>query len=271
MTRATSTGMADALEPGPASGLNSCGDMTAGDTDVLVFPAEPPLDAEGGMPPDFTAQFRTSLARLTAALEGRGAALSQVLRAEIHITEGGAEIYDALQAAFLDGFAMEPRPARCVSAATSLTHGAVVEIGCIASLTPVSPPGPLSAVVAPDGPAPCAPFPHARVCRGGVWATAQVGSDPSTGSLAPVPGGSEAQLRQAIGNLEAILRTSGSALEHVVHARVQYVDEAEREALAAIVAGRPWPQDRVMLAQVPFIPTAQAGVTVKVDAVARRA
>jgi len=104
-----------------------------------------------------------------------------------------------------------------------------------------------------------------------LWVTAQVGSDPLTGSLVPVAGGSEAQLRQAISNLQKILAAARMTPAEVVHARVQYVDQHDRAALAAIIAEQDMPQGVATLSQVPFIPTAQSGVTVKVDAVARAA
>lgn len=238
--------------------------------DVRLFEPEPPLDAAGGLPEGFAAQFRASLGRLEARLRAAGSSFSHVLRAEIRVVRSGPGAYGELQAAFLEGFAAMPRPARCVSAATGLAHGGLVEIGAVASTGAPPGSGPDAAIIAADGPAPCAPFPHARAFQGGVWVTAQVGSDPASGSLAPVPGGSAAQLAQAMRNLKAILRASGSSPERVVHARLQYTDPAERDLLERLVRDSRLPFAAVELAEVPFIPTAQAGVSVKVDAVARR-
>ncbi|MEZ5861057.1 MAG: RidA family protein [Geminicoccaceae bacterium] len=244
-------------------------EATAGIGEARLFPPEPPLDAQGRMPDGFGAQFRASLERLEARLRAAGGSLDHVLRAEIRVVRSGPEAYGALQAAFLEGFAAMPRPARCVSAATGLAHGGLVEVGAVAATGAPPGSGPDAAIIAADGPAPCAPSPHARAHEGGVWVTAQVGSDPASGSLAPVPGGSAVQLAQAMSNLEAILRASGSSLERVVHLRLQYTAASERDLLARLIKERPLPFCAVELAEVPFIPTAQAGVTVKVDAVAR--
>jgi enamine deaminase RidA (YjgF/YER057c/UK114 family) len=99
--------------------------------------------------------------------------------------------------------------------------------------------------------------------------TAQVGSDPATGSLAPVAGGSAAQLRHAISNLAAILRAGRSDPARIVRGRLQYTDPSVRGMLAEILAVSALPTGVFQLTEVPFIPTAQTGVTVKLDAVAR--
>jgi enamine deaminase RidA (YjgF/YER057c/UK114 family) len=192
--------------------------------------------------------------------------LDHVLRAEIHVTRNGPDAYGELQDAFLQGFSSLPRPARCVSAAAGLAHGGMVEIGVIAADRK---PDPTGAIIAPDGPAPCAPFPHARAHAGGLWLTAQVGSDPASGSLAPVAGGSAAQLRYAVSNLKAILRAGGSDTARIVHGRLQYADPLEREMLLSMLAANNMPVEAFLPMEVPFIPTAQAGVTVKLDAAAR--
>ena len=252
------------------AGWEKLGEASAGIGDVRLFEPEPPLDAAGRLPEGFAAQFQASLERLEGRLRAAGSTLDHVLRAEIRVVRSGPEAYGALQAAFLAGFAATPRPARCVSAATRLTHGGLVEVGAVASTGAPPGTGPDAAIIAADGPAPCAPFPHARACRGGVWVTAQVGSNPASGSLAPVPGGSALQPRpghaQSRGDPPC---ASGSNLERVVHARLQYTEATERDELERLVRASRVPFRAVELAEVPFIPTAQAGVSVKVDAVAR--
>ena len=242
--------------------------MRAGLAEIMLIAGQPPRDATGAMPDGILAQFRASAARVRQLLEDRGSSMDDVLRAEIRIAASGPQSYTELQKAYLETF-QEPRPARCVSAVKSLPGGAVIELGVIAA--PSRAPGvERQAVVAPDGPMPCAPFPHARTFGKGAWATAQVGSDPKSGSLDPIPGGAAAQLRQAIDNLSKILKASGASLAGVVHGRVQYVGGVDEAALASVVAETPWPAGIVELSAVPFIPTAQTGVLVKVDAIARR-
>lgn len=227
----------------------------------------PPRPARRAVEQGLATQFAACMDDLEERLGAEGLSLAHMLRAEIHVTRDGPDAYGALQEAFLSGFAAEPRPARCVSAVPPFPGGACVALGAVAARAR---PDAAGAVIAADGPAPCAPFPHARAHGQGLWVTAQVGSDPATGSLAPVPGGSGPQLRAALANLAAILRAGGSAPERVVHARLQFVAEEERDMLAAIVAESRLPPGAVALSHVPFIPTAQSGVTVKIDAVARR-
>ena len=59
-------------------------------------------------------------------------------------------------------------------------------------------------------------------------------SDPSTATA--VPGGFEAEFRQAISNLEAVLQAAGSGLEHVVKTTTFLTDTANGEAANRLYA-----------------------------------
>ena len=85
-------------------------------------------------------------------------------------------------------------------------------------------------------PAPRGPYSHARVHDGLVWVTGQIGRDPATGEF--VTGGFEAQLQQAISNLDSILQGVGSSLARVIRTEVQFVDEADLDALNRIYGER---------------------------------
>lgn len=62
------------------------------------------------------------------------------------------------------------------------------------------------------------PLSQATVHDGTVYVSGQVGIDPETGEL--VEGGVEAEARQALENVEAILDAAGSSLDDVVKATV---------------------------------------------------
>jgi 2-iminobutanoate/2-iminopropanoate deaminase len=84
--------------------------------------------------------------------------------------------------------------------------------------------------------APKAIGPYSVAIRTGdlVFTSGQLGLDPQTGSL--VPGGIEAETRQALTNLQHVLADSGSALEAVVKTTVFLKDMADFPKMNAIYA-----------------------------------
>jgi 2-iminobutanoate/2-iminopropanoate deaminase len=72
--------------------------------------------------------------------------------------------------------------------------------------------------------APCAvgPYSQAIVANGFVYASGQIGIVPQTGRL--VDGGTEAEARQALDNLDAVLKKAGSSLEKAVKVTVYLTD-----------------------------------------------
>lgn len=91
----------------------------------------------------------------------------------------------------------------------------------------------LTTSAAPD---PRGPYPHARLHGGMVWVTGQIGRDPSTQEI--VKGGFAEEFHQAITNLEQILGEAGSSLDRVIRAEVQFVDEADLDAMNRIYGER---------------------------------
>ncbi len=84
--------------------------------------------------------------------------------------------------------------------------------------------------------APKAIGPYSVAIRTGnlVFASGQLGLDPATGSL--VPGGIEAETRQALTNLRHVLEDAGSGLERVVKTIVFLKDMAEFTKMNAVYA-----------------------------------
>ena len=117
-----------------------------------------------------------------------------------------------------------------------------------------------------SAPEPRGPYPHVRIDGDHVWVTGQIGRDPTTGDF--VPGGFEAEFHQSISNLEAILVEAGSTLNQVVHTNIQFVDEADLDAMNRIYADRfPTPYRARSSYGVAFL---WKGAKVQIDAVARR-
>lgn len=82
--------------------------------------------------------------------------------------------------------------------------------------------------------APKAIGPYSVAIRTGnlVFTAGQIGLDPVTGGL--VPGGVEAETRQALTNLKNVLAAAGSALERVVKTTVFLRDMADFAAMNAV-------------------------------------
>jgi 2-iminobutanoate/2-iminopropanoate deaminase len=87
-----------------------------------------------------------------------------------------------------------------------------------------------------EAPEPRGPYVHAREHGGLVYVTAQIGRDPQSGDF--VKGGFEAEFNQAIDNLAAILKASGSSLDKVVKAQIEFVDEKDLDAMNRIYGER---------------------------------
>ena len=93
-----------------------------------------------------------------------------------------------------------------------------------------------STITIREAPEPRGPYVHARQHGALVYVTAQIGRDPKTGDF--VKGGFEAEFKQAIDNVEAILKASGSSLERVVKAQIEFVDERDLDAMNRIYGER---------------------------------
>jgi 2-iminobutanoate/2-iminopropanoate deaminase len=97
-----------------------------------------------------------------------------------------------------------------------------------------------------------------------VFTSGQLGLDPQTGNL--VPGGIEAETRQALTNLQYVLADSGSALDTVVKTTVFLKDMADFSKMNAIYAEfftkNPPARSTVQVAALP------KGGSVEIEAVA---
>ncbi len=126
---------------------------------------------------------------------------------------------------------------------------------------------PVRKVVA-TGNAPAAVGPYSQaICAGDfIFTAGQLGLDPGTGKL--VEGGVEAQARQALTNLRAVLEAGGSGLERVVKVTVFLQDINDFKAVNGVYAQfftqDPPARSAVQVAALPL------GGLVEIEAVAAR-
>jgi 2-iminobutanoate/2-iminopropanoate deaminase len=77
------------------------------------------------------------------------------------------------------------------------------------------------AVETTDAPKAIGPYSQATIANGFVFAAGQIGADPKTGTLVE---GIEAQTEQALKNIAAVLKASGSSMDDVVKATLFLAD-----------------------------------------------
>jgi 2-iminobutanoate/2-iminopropanoate deaminase len=115
-------------------------------------------------------------------------------------------------------------------------------------------------------PRPVGPYSQAIAAGDLVFCAGQVGLDPATGRLAA--GGTVAELRQALANLEAVLAAAGLGLDAVVKTTLFLVDLADGPAVNALYGetfAAPYPaRSTVQVAALP------AGARVEIEAIAKR-
>lgn len=97
------------------------------------------------------------------------------------------------------------------------------------------PQGPAKAVVQTDrAPKAIGPYSQAITAGGLIFCSGQLGINAADGKL--VPGGIEAETRQALENLKAVLEKAGSSLDRIVKTTVILADMAEFAAMNKVYA-----------------------------------
>jgi 2-iminobutanoate/2-iminopropanoate deaminase len=104
-----------------------------------------------------------------------------------------------------------------------------------------------------QAPPPIGPYSQAQRVGDLLYTAGQVGLDPASGNL--VEGGIEAQTRQVLRNLEAVLAAGGSSLAEVVKTTVFMADLGEFNQMNAVYAesfsGNPPARSTVQVAALP--------------------
>ncbi len=91
------------------------------------------------------------------------------------------------------------------------------------------------AVTTPDAPAPVGPYNQAVQAGGWLYCSGQIPLDPATGEMVGA-GDVEAETRQVLRNLQAVLSAAGTDAAKVVRTTVYLVDLADFQAVNAIYA-----------------------------------
>ena len=89
-------------------------------------------------------------------------------------------------------------------------------------------------IVVPDLPTANPTYNHAVHLGDTIYVSGQIGIDPSTGKL--VSGGQAAEYRQALQNLETILRAAGTSLQRVVKTTIYMTDVSQLAELNRVYA-----------------------------------
>ncbi len=114
-------------------------------------------------------------------------------------------------------------------------------------------------------PAAIGPYAQAVSCNGLLFTSGQIGLDPKTGAL--VEGGFEAEARQVLANLRAVLAQAGLGFEDVLKATVfitDFADFSQLNVLYGEAMGKHRPaRSTVQVAALP------KGARVEIDLVAR--
>ena len=89
--------------------------------------------------------------------------------------------------------------------------------------------------ITPEGPW---PYPFSPAVRVGdlLFLSGQIGAVTRDGQMAVVPGGIEAETRQALDNIREVLERSGSSMDRVVKCQVMMADMAEWPRMNAVYA-----------------------------------
>ena len=124
----------------------------------------------------------------------------------------------------------------------TLLVAAAVTAGCTAQAPPAPPLGttPPASTVTPEfvNLVEPWPFPFSSAVRAGdlIFVSGQIGSEMDDGQPTLVSGGIEAETRQTLENIKAILAKAGSSLEKVVKCSVMMADMAEWPRMNTIYA-----------------------------------
>jgi len=80
------------------------------------------------------------------------------------------------------------------------------------------------AIFTPDAPAPVGPYSQAVRAGNTIYCSGQIGLDPQTGAMVGLPDDVEAETRQVLRNLRAVLKAAGATPAHVVRTTIYLTD-----------------------------------------------
>ena len=124
---------------------------------------------------------------------------------------------------------------------------------------------PRRVVTSPHAPAPGAYYSQAIASGDLLFCSGQIAIDPKTGQM--VEGGIEAETKQVLENLEAVLRAAGAGLADVVKTTVYLADFSEFPAMNAVYV-RAFPDQPPARATVGVVALPR-GAKIELEAIAR--
>lgn len=92
----------------------------------------------------------------------------------------------------------------------------------------------MKSVTSPEAPAAVGPYSHGILSGGLLFTSGQIPIDPATGEIAG--GGFEGQVRQALNNLDGVLRAAGTSRDRVIKVTVFLTDMGKFGRLNGIYA-----------------------------------
>lgn len=258
-TRLVAAMMSAALAaPGAAQSLPFSEAVRAGDMLYLsgqigALPGVP-APVSGGMP----AQARQTMDNIGAVLRRHGLGYGDVVRCLVLLTDMGRwaefnEIYRSY-------FPPDRMPARSAAGAAALALGAQVEVECTARF-PETPPRAVAAGTAPG------PYAPAVISGGLLYVSGVIPFDAGTRRFAGAA--MEAQMAQALANLDAVLKAAGASRKDVLRATLYLRSASDKPAADAAWAayfGSSAPPARTT---VPGLDWGREDLRVEIDAIAR--
>ena len=193
--------------------------------DLLFLAGQGSRDPKTGLyPEDFETQVKQAMENLGAVLKAAGLDFSHVVNANVYLIE--IKNFSRMNQVYRGYFKSEP-PARTTIAVPALPGGSQVEITFIASRNN-------RRIIRPEGhnPYPNAPYSPGVMVGDVLYLSGQGSLDPKTRQL--VRGPIEAQVKQTLENLSAILKAAGMDFSNVVSANVYLTDMGSFEKMNEI-------------------------------------
>jgi len=190
--------------------------------DILYLAGQGSRDPKTGQHPEtFEAQVKQAMENLGAVLKAADMDFSNVVKANVYLTD--ISNFSRMNQVYRSFFKSDP-PARTTIAVPALPGGSHVEITFIASRLPKK-------IIRPEGHRanPNAPYSPAIMVGDTLYISGQGSVDPKTGKL--VEGGIDAQVKQTMENIGAILKAAGMDFSNVVSSNVYLTDMANFEKM----------------------------------------
>ncbi|MCY4331827.1 MAG: RidA family protein [Cyanobacteria bacterium MAG CAR1_bin_15] len=123
------------------------------------------------------------------------------------------------------------------------------------------------AIFTPDAPAPVGPYSQAVRAGNTIYCSGQIGLDPQTGAMVGLPDDVEAETRQVLHNLQAVLKAAGATPAHVVRTTI-YLTDLGHFALVNNLYGEMFSADVLPARACIQVAALPKGARVEVDAIA---